>query len=249
MKKIYTSIPVDLCQYCICNRKINHLKVYLYLKFTSSGHVKYLNNHLDIAKNIAEYLQLNQKTVKSCLNWLILNGWITTYSNIKSLRIVSYSNLRGVIGIKTSRAVIYENETFKDLRNFCCAVLVIYYRNYKRWCDRRSVLKKGDARLHTNRKPKGYYPLPCLYLAKCLNVSKKTAFKYKKEAMKYGHIEVKKKFTPVIINGVQLTNEHRDSLKFISDINLGRVRKGKKYLKYIDADLIKSNLYMKRKLF
>lgn len=249
MKKLYTSIPVGLCQYCIYNRKVNHLKVYLYLKFTSSGHVKYTNSHLDVAKEIAKYLHLNEKTIKSCLNWLIQNGWITTYSNIKSLRIVSYSRLAQVYNIKTTCAVIYENETFEDLRNFCCAVLVIYYRNYKRWCDKKSVSKKGDARLRTNKKSKGYYPLPCSYLAKCLNVSKKTAHKYKRAAMEYGHIEVRKNLKTLSIKGVQLTNEHKGSLKFIIGINLGRVRTGKKYLKYVDADLIKSNLYMKKKRY
>ncbi|MDH7448405.1 hypothetical protein [Aquimarina sp. 2201CG14-23] len=249
MKELYTSIPVGLCQYCICNRKINHLKVYLYFKFTSSGHVKYINSHLENTKEIAEHLQLNEKTVKNCLTWLIQNEWITTYSNIKSLRVISYRKLCDIYDIKTTCAVIYENETFEDLRNFCCAVLIIYYRNYKRWCDRKSVPKKGGARLRTNKKSKGYYPLPCLYLAKCLNVSKKTAHKYKRAAMEYGHIEVRKNLKILTINGMPLTNEHKGSLKFITGISLGRVRTGNKFLKYVDADLIKSNLYMKKKRY
>lgn len=102
------------------------------MKFTSSGHVKYTNSHLEVTKEIPEHLQLNEKTVKNCLNWLIQNGWIATYSNIKSLRIVGYRKLCDIYDIKSTCAVIYENETFEDLRNFCCAVLVIYYRNYRR---------------------------------------------------------------------------------------------------------------------
>lgn len=67
--------------------------------------------------------------------------------------------------------------------------------------------------------------------------------------MEYGHIEVRKNLKTLTIKGVPLTNDHKGSLKFITGISLGRIRTGKKYLKYVDADLIKSNLYMKKKRF
>lgn len=144
---------------------------------------------------------------------------------------------------------MYENKTFEDLKNFCCAVLVIYYRNYKRWCDRKSVSKKGDARPRSNSKNKGYYPLPCLYLTKCIGVSKKTAYTYKQLAKAFGYIEIRKNRKTLEIDGVKLTNEHKDSLKIAFDKNLNRVRDGKKYLKYIEADLIKSSIIIKSKRY
>ncbi|CAM1343214.1 hypothetical protein [Tenacibaculum aestuarii] len=249
MKELYTSIPVGLCQYCIYNRKINHLKVYLYLKFTSSGHVKYISNPFEKTKEIAEYLNLNEKTIKNCLNWLIKESWIVIFSSIKSIRIISYTKLCRALDIKTKRASIYENNTFEDLKNFCCAVLIIYYRNYKRWCDRKSVSKKGHTRLRSYKRNKGYYSLPCLYLAKCIGVSKKTAYTYKQLAKAYGYIEIRKNINPLEIDGVKLTNDHKNSLQMIMDINLNRVRKGKKYLRYVEADLIKSNIIIKSKKY
>lgn len=40
MEKAYTTIPIGVIEEAIVGRKLNHLKVYIYLKCISSGHLR-----------------------------------------------------------------------------------------------------------------------------------------------------------------------------------------------------------------
>ena len=101
MKATYTSIPVDLCQYALINNRVNHLKLFLYLKTTSSGHISMKNYNLYSAW--ASDLELSERTIRNLFKWLIKNKWLTVNSKRVSYRIISYKQLnRKFIGIDIS---------------------------------------------------------------------------------------------------------------------------------------------------
>lgn len=249
MKGLYTSLPISLCKYSLKNRKINQTKLYLYLKLTSGGHIKYEQDLFEHIKEWGNELDLNYKTIKYSLEWLIKNKWITVNSKRKSLRVISYKQLKNKLNLDFKSAIIYEPENFKDFKSFCCSAVIFHYRNKKRWYDRRSATNKERVRKSRKAYRNGFYPIPSNYLAKALSVSITTAYNYKKEALKFHFIEIKKDLSYMETTlGERLGKENYEFLKSqLSEDEKGRLRKGNKYLKVVEADLVKCNLKMKSK--
>lgn len=250
MKPIYTTIPVELCQYALMNRKTNHLLIYVYLKHISSGHISYNSS---LYKVWSVDLEITEKTIRSCVKWLIKKKWITVNNKNKSLRIIGYKQLCRKLKFKSQSAVRYEPEDFLKFTNFCCASVVIYYLQKKRFIDRKrwSGSKMEDSSMSHYFCPKSYFTLPISCLAKCLGVSISTANNYKKRAEKAGFITVKKN-QPYFYDqkGNKLTNRYLMIFKYLSaEENIGRLRQGKKYLKKVESDFIKPEFSTMRKHF
>lgn len=242
----FTSIPVGLCEYALVNRKINQLKLYLFLKLNSSGYVKYDDDIYEHINSWAKRLSISPKTVLSSYKWLIKNKWITINGISKSIHIISYKHLYRKLRITIKTSIIYEPDDFADLKGLCCAAVFIYYRNQLRYFNKQSGAKMTLS--NTNCKiPKDFYPVSLSYIASRINVSKSTANNYKSIAKSYGFIESKRNLIYLVDSkGAPITIEGYYILKK----NLGdfgdRLRRGKKYLKVVDADLIKSNIWMKK---
>jgi len=249
MKTVFTSIPTKLCEYAIVNRKVNHLCLYLYLKHNSSGYIEYGTQEY---KSWANDLNKSDKWIRTAINWLIKEKWITVNSKKKTYRIISYANLSKKLNTSFKSAVIYETENFLGFKNFCCAVVITYHLKLKRWKDkeRRSVSKMGDASSNRYCYPKGFYDLPIRYLAKVLNLSDTTANNIKKNALKDNYIILKKQINIMTdVNGTKIKKENFIHLKKMYPVQSGRLRIGKKYLKIVDADLMKPEIITKRKLY
>ena len=132
-----TNIPVSLCEYALVNRKINQLKLYIYLKLISDGHVVLYNGNY---KQWSEDIGVHEKTIKSSLEWLIRQKWITVNSKRTALRIISYKNLSYKLRLSLKTGYSYEVEhveDFKQLGALCCAIVITYYLNRKRFFDKR----------------------------------------------------------------------------------------------------------------
>lgn len=249
MKPIYTTIPVGLCEYALLNKKVNHLKLYIYLKHTSEG---YIPHDPQLYKYWATDIECSKRWVYQGLQWLIKNKWITVNSKRNVLHIIGYKQLCKKLGIHESVAVVYEPEDFSRLKEFCAGALTTYYLRKKAWMDkkRRPVSLMDDTTMSRNFYPKGFYSLPVRYLSKCIDISPSTANNYKQQALKGGFIEVKKQLITLIDNkGRKLSKDKISVYKQIEHTNCGRLRLGTKYLKIVDSDLIKSLLIMKRKRF
>lgn len=250
MVNYYTSIPVDLCQYALVNRKVNQTKLYILLKLKSSGYISYNKNIYEHIKDWAKELDLNHKTVRGCFEWLLKQKWVTINGISKSIHIIGYKKLYYKLNFETSTAIKYDTDNFLDFKAYCCAAVIIYYRNRKRYFDKQSVAKMERANTNCRISFKDYYDMSSGYLAKCLKVSKTTAFNFKLIAIKLGLIEKKKNLVFMTdCKGKPLTIEHFDAIKYTFKDNpfSRRIRKGKKYLKIVEADLIKSNVHLKKK--
>lgn len=249
MKPIYTTIPVGLCEYALKNRKVNHLKLYVYLKHISDGHIPH---DPSLYECWATDIECSKRWIYEGLDWLIKNKWITVNSKRKSLRIISYQQLCKRLCIIAEIAAVYEPEEFTYLTNFCAAVVISYNCKRKAWLDkkRRPVSKMGDASTSRNFCSKGYYTLPIRYLSKCLGVSDATANNYKQKAVKAGLIEVKKQVViQTDVEGNKLSKDKILVYKEVDASNSGRLRIGSKYLKMVEADQIKPYILLKRKRY
>ncbi|MBV7440472.1 hypothetical protein KRX57_03495 [Weeksellaceae bacterium TAE3-ERU29] len=249
-KNFYTSLPVGICIYALANKKVNQTKLYIYLKSIASGHIKYTKTYYDYSKQWAKDLNCHPKTIKSGIDWLIRNKWITINNKSKSLRIVSYKQICNKYDVPYKSASIYESEYFDNFKAFCVSVAIVYFRNRKKWNDKRSAYNKRKTNASKSRYafPKNFYPLPVLYLAKCLGVSKTTAHKYKLLAIEHGYIERKKQINTIYYGKEKLRKEELIAYASVLEEETSRrLRKGEIYLKIVDSDLIKSNIILKTK--
>lgn len=239
-----------LCSYALVNRKVNHLKLYIYFKQIASGHVKYSNDNI---KAWANDINLSERWVRDALRWMIQNGWITVNTKRNSYRVVSYEQLCRKLDINSKSAAIYEQDDFSKFKEFCCAVVITYCLKYKVFSDKKNnqpVSSLTDPSMSWYFFSKGYYTLPINYLAKFLGVSSSTANNFKKCAISYNFINVKKHFRPLFGNdGLKLGIEHLHGFKKAFPSIAGRVRSNGSFLSIVDADFIKSEIYTKRKRY
>lgn len=205
-------------------------------------------------KKCSETIGVNIKTVKSSLQWLVRNKWVTVNSKRQVLNVISYNRLKNKLKIKLQKGMEVELDSREDYKHFealCCGIVITHYLKGKHYFDRQSERKKERSRTNCN-KMKGFHPMPNAYLASCLNVSISTAYRIKQKAEKAGCIETKS--NTVFLeekDGSRVGIEHYE---FIRSTTLkegcsDRFRKGQKYIKFVSADLIRSSLHLKRKRF
>lgn len=269
----YTNIPVSLCEFALVNRKINQLKLYIHLKLNSDGFVVYNEKSY---KEWSKEIGISSKTIKTSLDWLIKNKWITVNGKRNALHIISYKKLGQKLGLNFKSGILFEPTSLADyeyFKAFCCATVICYYLNKKRYFDRhrQSVIRKGVATTNYTRKS-GFYSMPNGYLAKCLGVSLATAFRFKKEAEDAGFIETKAGFSYLLSDedrrdsGIEKKSKYKskkfenkekifkkEDYKIAKQILVevykepNRIRRGKKYLKWVESDLIHCVLKTKKK--
>ena len=244
-----TNIPVSLCEYALVNRKVNQLKLYIYLKLNSDGYIRFDETSI---KKCSETIGIHIKTVKSSLKWLVKNKWITINSKRQVLHVTSYNRLKNKLktNVKTGAFIdLKDTAEYKLFEALCCAIVITYYLGRKHYFDKWSERKYGGSNTNHN-KVKGFYPMPNGYLAKCLNLSISTAYRIKQKAEDAGYIKTKS-------NNIFLEKEDgsridKDYFELIRSVELkegkpDRLRKGRKYIKFVSADLIKSTVKCKKK--
>lgn len=250
MKPIYTSIPIMLIKYALVNRKVNHLMLFIYFKHIASGHIKYNNDNI---KAWATDIDMSERWVRDALKWMVKNKWITVNREKKSYRIISYKQLCKQLGITSISAIIYEPDDFSGFRNFCCAVVITHFLKLKNYMDKKksqSVSSLIDTSSSWYFYSRGFCAMPISYLAKCLGVSKPTADNYKKCAIKSKLLEVRKHFRILIDGeGNKITTEHLPSLKAVYRNMAGRLRTNGRYVSIVEADIMKSEIFTKRKRY
>jgi hypothetical protein len=208
--------------------------------------VQYSNDNIKVW---ATDLNKSSKWIKSALDWMISKGWITVNSKRKSYRIISYNQLHRKLRLTTMSGVVFEEDDFSNFKVFCNAALIDYVIRVKKYSDKknkRSVSSMGGTSMNHNISfPRGFYPMPISYLAAYLNISTTTAFNMKKSAREHNYISVK--YQAEKLEFIKSKSDLLNYLKSYPD-NKPYIRKrGRNEYVYISADLIKSDLFIKRK--
>jgi len=224
-------------------------------------------------KEWSKEIGISYKTIKSSIEWLIKNKWITVNGKRKASHIISYKALERKLGLNFKSGILFEPNNQIDygyFKAFCCASVICYYLNKKRYFDRQSVIIKGVTNTNCKR-TSGFYPMANGYLANCLGVSLATAFRFKKEAEDAGFIETKAGFSYLLNEEKKkdvykerrekskkrktkntegrIEVEHYETAKQVLNMYglSERLRRGKKYLRWVESDLIHCVLRTKKK--
>jgi hypothetical protein len=208
--------------------------------------VQYSNDNIKVW---ATDLNKSYKWVKTAVDWMISKGWITVNSKRKSYRIISYNQLHRKLRLTTMSGVVFEEEDFSNFKEFCDAALIDYVIRVKKYSDKknkRSGSTMGDSSMNHNISfSRGYYPMPISYLAAYLSISTTTAFNMKEGARKLNYISIK--YQADRLECIKSKSDLLNYLKSYPDHKPFIRKRGKNKYVYICADLIKSDLFIKRK--
>lgn len=232
------NVPIAILVDSLKYKRVNQIKLLLYLKCTTSGHFK-LN-----PKNIDEVTRaLNWKTTKTFhkhLQWLLENHWITFNSKTQSYRLRSYNQLYKKLDSKSRSGVFMDISHFQDYRAFIYAAVITWGMTAKRRTDKKSERKQGRSRKSLPKYQ--YYTFPLRYAAKMLDLHYSTISRYKTLAEQQGYLKIIKQFERVEIAVCHLDNMR----KYLEEEAYRFTVKGNRlYLQ--KADIIQSVIHLKYK--
>jgi hypothetical protein len=186
------NIPIELLAFALSNRKVNPLRLFIYLKDQGSGYVSW---NAEFKEKILSDLDLKSpKTIEANLTWLLRNGWVSINTKRASVRVVSYLVLAKKLHFQCATGAVCELENLNNFRPFIYAAVVTYYLQYKFRIARQSARKKGRTTTNCH-----YRDLPANYLAKVLNLGKSTIVRYRQKAWDAGFIKMKHRYKPLLI--------------------------------------------------
>ncbi|TKG95157.1 hypothetical protein EYV94_10630 [Puteibacter caeruleilacunae] len=188
---MYT-VPIDLLLYSLRKRKVNQVRLYLYLKYMASGNIKLTNEVID---DICSKLHWCKKTFEKHRQWLLRKKWISYNNKTKSLHIKGYKRIASKWYCNHNRGVKCWIEYLIDFRAFCCGAVIGWGSIYIKRKKRASRKTKGDLNKDAHH-ANGMNELPNKLLAPILGLHYTTVSKYRRLAEKHGYLNVKQNYKP-----------------------------------------------------
>ncbi|TKG88121.1 hypothetical protein EYV94_27540 [Puteibacter caeruleilacunae] len=190
------NVPIGILLYSLHQKKVNQVRVYLYLKYMASGNIKLTDQ---VTENVCSQLGCCKKTFKTHLKWLLHKKWVSFNSNTRSLHIKGYKRIAKQWHYEKNQGVGCYIEQLINFRPFCYGATISWARLQKHCKDRVSKRFKGHFSKNTHREC--MYDLPNRYLAKILNLDYTTVSKYRTIATIHGYIDVKHNYWRTNIPG------------------------------------------------
>ena len=224
-------IPVELCEYAICDKFIRPFQVYIVLKTFKSSKVKLGEAEL---KYIADTIGLkSNKAVKNNLKLLIDRNWIGYDKKSKIYFIRGFQKVKSIQGVESRTCAEFDIRHIKQFKAFLAGAVIGYLvkqQKRKEWLDER---QNGRSK-HSSHDPSKYYPIANLGLAKILNISISTAYMLKSDAAKHLYILVKKNFEKT---GLDAWQKKSLMIAFPEKAKSIRIIKGKIHFQLTDTVL------------
>ncbi|TKG89577.1 hypothetical protein EYV94_25080 [Puteibacter caeruleilacunae] len=199
---MYT-VPIDLLLYSLRKRKVNQVRLYLYLKYMASGNIKLTNEVID---DICSKLHWCKKTFEKHRQWLLRKKWISYNNKTKSLHIKGYKKI--VIKIKLDKqhncGIGCSIEDVIKFRAFCVGAVISWGSRFLNCKKRASKCLKGDFNKDA-RHAKNEYELPNRFIGNNLELHYTTISKYRTLAEDEGYITIKQHYRKTIWEGVYLS--------------------------------------------
>lgn len=187
------TVPVAILLYALQNKVVSQVKLYLFLKYATSGHFHFSKENVKIITDSIGWK--SSKTFGANLAWLIQRKWVTVNNPRRSLRIVGYDQILRMIRKNQRSAAEMQPEDFSYFRPFIYAAVITWAMGYKWGIERKSALTKGSAR--KSFRPPVAYSMPLRYLAAILRVDYTTISKYKTRAKEAGYLYVNKQYSVI----------------------------------------------------
>ena len=186
------NIPIELLVFALSNRKVNQVRLYLYLKCQCSGHMPW--NQETIEKIKTDLHIKETRTIHSNLKWLLKNSWVVMNSKRGVIRIVSYLVLSQKLQFSSATGALFNTDQFHNFRPFIYAAVLTYYLKYKHRIAKQSERKKGRSITNCS-----FQDMPAQYLASILKLGKSTTIRYRQKAWDAGFIKMKHRYKPLYI--------------------------------------------------
>lgn len=182
------TIPISIILYSLRAKKVNQLKLFLYLKATTSGKIKLTDEAQE--KICAALGWKDHRTYKTHIQWLLHHHWTTINTKTQELRLVSYQQLHKTIKGKIYTGSKMSPEDFKTFRPFIYASIICWAIFAKRKYKIMSERKKGHSIKSITYSLQN--EMPNRYLAKIIGSDQSTIARYKKEAQEEKYINIQK---------------------------------------------------------
>jgi len=181
---LHLNIPISLIIFAIQKRKIQQLRLYIYLKSRSSGYINWDKNTIN---QIKKDLQIKDtRTINRQLRWLLKNKWVHMNSKKQCLRVAGYLMLFKKYNFQSATGALFNTNHFNKFRAFLYASIISHYSKYKSRLAYQSGRKKGRSISNCS-----FVDLPASYLAKVLGIGRSSIVRYRKEAWDAGFIKMK----------------------------------------------------------
>jgi len=191
--KTKISLPVFLSSYCLEHRVVGQLRLFIFWKMTSGGHIKQYHGFF---RETYTTLAISRNTFIKLRIWLIKEGWITVNKRKCSYRLASLEQISRKLDLDMKWVVKVSLIDLYNFKAFVIAAVITYWLirlNGRGMSKRVSVLKWARAR-KSIPDYLDYNFLPLMYLAKVIKVSKSTAFNYFRLACSAGYISYSSRF-------------------------------------------------------
>lgn len=189
----YFNVPVALCTYSLQVRKVNQVRLYLYFKAISNGYIK---NNSKIYTESAKKLGVTKKTILNHRNWLIKEGWLIPDYEVNSFRIISFEILASKLNFFSATGVLLYKSEIKNYKSIAIAAVIEYHIMGLKRRKHAAELKMWSSQ---PQKFPPYPHLPNSYLAKVLQKSKTSAWRYIKLSQKKRYLQSFKKYEDLML--------------------------------------------------
>jgi len=184
------TVPIQILIHALQEKKVNQLKLYLFLKAISSGHIRLTD---EVQAKVCESIEWKDiRTFKTNLEWLLSNHWAAFNSKTDSLRIVSFEKVFKKIKGNIYTAARMEMKDFKTFRPFIYAAIITWGIKQVAREHIKSERKKGSS--SKDRLKADLHILPNEYSAKLFKLDSSTASRYKNAAADADYLNVYHRF-------------------------------------------------------
>lgn len=184
------TVPIHILIFALKEKKVNQLKLYLFLKTISSGHILLSDEAI---RYVCDSLKWKDKrTFKNNIEWLLNNHWTALNNKTQSLRIASFEQV-----FKKTKGNIYtaarmEMKDFKTFRPFIYAAIITWGIKQIARKHRKPERNKGNS--NKSRFQDDLHILPNEYSAKLFKLDSSTASRYKNAAADAEYLNVYHRF-------------------------------------------------------
>jgi len=189
--KPYTEwhVPIALIVHCISERKLQELKLYLWLKACSSGKIKLDDYQI---QSVSLILDVTTYRTKSSLNKLNSYNWLGYNPKSKYYFIRSFDKVRIMEQLKQRRSAVF---CLNDLKNFpawCGGAFYAYLYKLRKGANYKHDFLKGKSKQAYNAP--SFLPVATAGVERIFQLSRATATRYKLLAKRAGYLEVEHRF-------------------------------------------------------
>ena len=178
------SLPISIILYSLRAKKVNQLKLFLYLKHISSGQVIL---SLELQGEVCKALKWrDRRTFSTNLQWLLQHHWVTINTKRQLLRLVSFQQLHKIVRGRIFTGSKMGAEDFNTFRPFLYASVICWAVFAKR--KHKTMLERKEGHSAKSIACSLQSDMPNRYLAKIIGNDQSTVSRYKQAAQKARYI-------------------------------------------------------------